>query len=138
MKHLITSALIALASPAVACDTITLHVASYHTAVDHLNEKNPGLGCRLGDYEVGGYKNSYSDFTAYAVRDFTMDNGLGVFAGIMSGYQGDPGVADHGVTPMAGLVWRGDLATLRAAPTVGATGDVNGAVIGISLNVKGW
>ena len=135
---MIRAALLAcfMASPAIACDEYVFHVGSYHSDrefIPDVNETNPGLGCRLGAYEVGVYKNSYSDVTAYAVRDWTHSSGLGVFAGIATGYQDDAAVSDHGVTVLGGAVYRGDYATIRVAPTYAKDTSAAGAVISLSF-----
>lgn len=139
IRAALTSALIALAAPAVACDSYTVHVASHHSdrdLIQDVNEINPGLGCRIGDYEVGGYKNSFHEPTFYAIRDFTHSTGFGLFAGIASGYD-EPHTMDNGLTVMAGAVYRGELATFRAIPSYSERTDEYGVVVSMSFNLGG-
>ncbi|MEO1538511.1 MAG: hypothetical protein AAFR73_12360 [Pseudomonadota bacterium] len=141
---MIRAALLAclMASPAIACDEYVFHVGSYHTDTDLIgseveNESNLGFGCRIAGYEFGAYKNSYSDDSVYAVRDWGFDNGLGVFAGLASGYHNDAAAPSHGVIPIGGIAYRGQHMTLRASPTYAEdTGDI-GAVLSLSLTFGG-
>ena len=140
MKALIASALIAFAAPAVACDSYTVHVSSHHTdrdLIDDVNEINPGLGCRIGDYEIGGYKNSHHNPTFYAVRDFTHSTGFGLFAGVATGYD-EPHTLDNGLTVIAGVAYRSQFATFRVIPSYSErTGDY-GAVVALSFSIGGF
>jgi len=134
----LTTAIALSASTVSACDSISLHLTSFHTdrdLIQDVNERNIGLGCRIGSYEVGGYVNSYDDLTAYAIRDFTHDSGFGLFAGIATGYQDDVAVPDHGVTFVGGAVFHADAFTVRATPSLNAETDAFGAVFSLSLNI---
>lgn len=132
------------ATPALACDSLQIHVTSYHTDRDlilDVNEKNPGLGCRVDNYigsafdwEFGGYLNSYGRPTLYNLFDLTNDAGFGVYAGLASGYS-EIHTMEIG-TVIAGLVYQGDYFTLRATPSYSARTDTWGAVVGVSLTIK--
>lgn len=124
-----------VAHEAFACDSYVVHVGSYHTdreLIQDVNEVNPGIGCRFDSgVEVGVYKNSYGDTTAYGVWD-TKSEGLGLFAGVASGYAKDVAVADHGITPVAGAVLHGEYTTTRIMPSISEKGDV-GVVMSFSV-----
>lgn len=135
MLKALTALAIVAASSASACDTYVAHIASYHTdrdAITNVNEVNPGLGCRFDNgVEVGVYKNSYHKTTAYAIWD-SASEGLGVFAGVASGYQDDRYVPNHGITPVAGVAYHTESTTIRAMPTFTAKGDA-GMVLAFSF-----
>ena len=145
MKIIMTTLAILAASPAISCDSVLLHVASYHTDRDLIkgvNETNLGLGCGFGvteniSIEGGFYENSYSDMTVYGIAALKHSSGLGVYAGIASGYQDDIGVADHGVTGVAGFVYSSDIMTIRVAPSYNGTTGTKGAVVALSINIGG-
>ena len=142
MKTLAIIAALA-ASPAVACDNVLLHVSSYHTDRDliaDVNETNPGLGCRFRmndavSVEGGFYDNSYALHTTYAVIDWTHSSGLGVYAGLATGYD-EPVTFDNGLTPLAGFVYHNDTVTIRATPSYNPTTETVGAVFSLSLVIK--
>jgi hypothetical protein len=142
-RYIIAAAFAAFAAPAVACDNVLLHVASYHTdrgLIADVNETNPGLGCRFRmndavSVEGGFYKNSYALHTNYAVIDWTHSSGLGVYAGLATGYD-EPVTLDNGLTPLAGLVFHIDYVTLRATPSYNPTTETLGAVFALSLVIR--
>jgi hypothetical protein len=131
------------ASPAIACDSVLLHATSYHTdreLIADVNEFNPGLGCRLEvtdavSVEGGFYRNSYAVHTNYAVVDWTHSSGLGVYAGLATGYD-EPITLDNGLTPLAGLVYQGKYATFRATPSYNTRAETLGAVFAVSIAIK--
>lgn len=142
MKTLAIIAALA-ATPAIACDSVLVHVTSYHTdreLIADVNEVNPGLGCRFGlsdavSIEGGFYKNSYAIHTNYAVIDWTHASGFGIYAGLATGYD-EPITFDNGITPLAGFVYHGENVTLRATPSYNARTETLGAVFAVSLAVK--
>jgi hypothetical protein len=142
MKTLAIIAALA-ASPAIACDNVLLHVASYHTdreLIADVNETNPGIGCRFRmtdavSVEGGFYDNSYGVNTTYAVMDWAHPIGLGVYAGLATGYD-EPVTFDNGITPLAGLVFHGEYATFRATPSYNARTETLGAVFALSIAIK--
>lgn len=127
------------ASPAAACDSYVAHMASYHTdrtLIANVNEQNIGLGCRIGQVEIGAYKNSFHDVSAYVVYDSTHE-GLGVFAGAASGYHDDLNSGPGGIVPVAGIAYHTEDTTTRFGPSYSAaTGNI-GMVIGFSVNFGG-
>jgi hypothetical protein len=135
MKPLALIAALSLPTTASAvCETIVLHLASRHTHVDmipDLNERNLGVGCRIERFEFGVYLNSVGKSSAYAMHDMTMANGFGVFVGLATGY--DEPITWNGITPIGGLIYKGDIVTLRVLPM--ATDDLTvwGAAIGLSI-----
>lgn len=128
-----------MAEKAFACDSYVAHLSSYHTDRDlipDVNEINPGVGCRVGRAEVGVYKNSYADLTAYAVFD-TDREGWALFGGVATGYHADTAVPDHGITPVAGVAYHGESTTVRMMPSYSVdTGNI-GMVMSFSVNFGG-
>lgn len=134
MKNLVAFALMAscAAAPASACDETVIHLASYHTDrefIQDVNEANFGIGCRVDHVEVGAYLNSYGEVSAYGLVEYSFD-GLSAFAGLASGYEQDVSSFDGGIAPIAGVSYHFESGlTLRAGPSFGE--DI-GAVIGAS------
>lgn len=141
-------ALLALSSPANACDTILAHITSYHTdreLITDVNEVNPGIGCRQYDsagvqgldWEFGAYHNSFGYPTVYHLFDVVADSGFGVYAGIASGYPDQPtelfGV--EGLVAIGGAVYQGDTITIRATPSYNNQTETVGAVLSLSVNL---
>lgn len=136
MKTIALAVALSLSSaPAfAACEALVVHLASKHTHADmipNLNEFNPGLGCRIDDYEFGVYHSSIDTISAYAVRDWMLAGNFGLFGGLATGY--DESITVGGLTPMLGAIYKGDVVTLRASPM--ATPDFTTWGVGVGLSV---
>lgn len=82
-------ALALLSHPAIAADLV-LNVSSYHFDRSRdLNERNPGIGIRASDWNIGYYLNSHKHYSAYALRSYLRGDDVqyGVFAGGVTGYE---------------------------------------------------
>jgi len=88
IKHILL--LIALISEPLLADGVYVGGVSKHLFQKGMNENNPLLAVEVNNYIVGGFKNSYSDFTVFAAKNFnlkTFDNfSLGVMLGVTYGY----------------------------------------------------
>ena len=120
-----------ISSPALACESVYLHLGSYHTSdvFTDPNEVNLGLGCEFNHLEVGFYNNTYNDLSLYAVLSTDSYYGLSLFGGVATGYEDDDFASDEGVMPMAGIQYQYSVHSFRVAPTVG------GVVISYSVKV---
>lgn len=131
------------AMPARACDTIGLHVASYHTdrkLIPDVNEFNPGFGCVIlgkdwGAFEVGTFLNSYNKASFYAIA-MQRPERFGWFAGLANGYASDEASVD-GVLPLLGIQYAADHFTLRTGPSLAAADDQLGLIFTLSFNFDG-
>lgn len=81
-------ALATAASPAAAEVQLLSGFISKHSS-GRFNERNPGLGLKVGDWGVGWYRNSESTGSWYAVREWQWGGTVkvGAIAGLVTGYK---------------------------------------------------
>lgn len=135
---------VAFATPARACDTIALNVASYHTdhnLIPDVNEFNPGFGCVIhgqdwGAFEVGAFLNSHNKASFYAIA-MQRSEGIGWFAGLANGYASDEASVD-GVLSLLGIQYAANHYTVRVAPSLAARDNQLGLVFSLSLNAQSF
>lgn len=140
MKRTIIALIAAVATTAYAGDIhLQVHGISDHPNTKGLNERNWGLGARFQHTEslstqVGVYKNSNNETTAYAVGQWQpLKLGpvrAGAFAGVASRYH-------HPEAPLVGglmTTWQGDVVSVTFRTT--KSGDKNPAVRTLELGFK--
>lgn len=138
---IIAAAIIALSSFAATAGEwhATVHTVSHHfserTNGKQWNERNLGAGLRYQidatmGVQVGAYRNSIGKTTTYAIAEWAPLNagpvGLGVFAGVRTGYT-------SAVQPAAGAFARWENLTVRLAPKSGRTGS---AMVSVEFSFK--
>ncbi len=116
MKNLITAALMALATPAIACDVTpdggAILIGSNHVgATVVFNEENTGLflswGCGPVDVRAGTYKNSFYN-QSWAVNfssDYTTLSAGGFNAGLIAGAAHYPENGRDQIVSIGGSDW---------------------------------
>jgi len=83
IKYILLS-LTLISSPLLA-DSLYLGGFSKHLFTKGLNENNPLLAVEINDYVIGGFKNSYNDFTILTARDFKIKTNGNLSAGVILG-----------------------------------------------------
>lgn len=133
MRNSIITALLAtfIAAPAFAEPVV--HLGSYHTDRDFIEnvcEVNPGIGYRFGGHvEVGAYKNSFCKLGTYITVDYSFD-GPSAFVGVATGYEGH---APADIIVAGGSYHFDSGLTVRLAPSYDTYTKEIGAVFGFSF-----
>jgi len=140
MIRLILAAAAAMLPLCASASELVLHLGSRHGDRlrgdgEHYVERNPGVGVRFGNSQVGVYRNSWGRGSTYALVEFEPIKigpaSVGVFAGAATGYP------DKAVMPAAGVLCRarvgGASVTVRAVPPLGGASGVVAVEVGWRL-----
>jgi hypothetical protein len=140
MIRLLVAAAAAALSVGASASEAVIHLASKHSNSvrgdgELYVERNPGLGVRFGNIQVGVYRNSWGRGSAYALVEFEAIKvgpaSVGVFVGAATGYP------DKAVMPAAVALCRvrfGDASvTVRAVPPLGGASGVVAVEVGWRL-----